>query len=80
MGAVRKDLVNVSSAKKALLKKFSGRSWFRGAGIAPSKAGVKLRLNVVPHTDAQREEIPKKFRGFDVEVVFIDTYKARQLG
>lgn len=74
--ATRADLKNVSSAKKALLKKFSGRPWFRGAGIAP---GPKLRLNVTPDTNATAEEIPKQFRGFDVEVVFIDTYKARQL-
>lgn len=74
------NLSDVSSAKKALLKKFSSRPWFRGAGIAPSKAGVKLRLNVVPDTDTKHEDIPKKFHGFDVEVVFIDTYKARGLG
>ena len=78
--ATKADLKNVSSAKKALLKKFSGRPWFRGAGIAPSKTGLKLRLNVTPEMNATAEEIPKQFRGFDVEVVFIDTYKMRQLG
>ena len=55
-------------------------AWFRGAGIAPSKTGLKLRLNVTPDANAKAEEIPKQFRGFDVEVVFIDTYKIRQLG
>ncbi|HEU0005584.1 MAG TPA: hypothetical protein VFS12_06275 [Terriglobia bacterium] len=78
--ATKVDPKSVSSAKKALLKKFSGRPWFRGAGIAPSKAGLKLRLNVTPDANATRGEIPKKFRGFDVEVVLIDTYKARGLG
>lgn len=71
------DLKGASSAKKALLKKFAGRPWFRGAGIAPSKAGLKLRLNVAPGAKGARGEIPRTFRGFDVEVVLIDTYKPR---
>ncbi len=35
--ATKADLKNVSSAKKALLKKFSSRPWFRGAGIRTFK-------------------------------------------
>jgi hypothetical protein len=77
---VTDDLKDVSTAKEALVKKFAGRPWFRGAGIAPSKGGLKLRLNVAPGTKGARGEIPRTFQGFEVEVVLIDTYKPRGAG
>jgi hypothetical protein len=71
------DRRDVSSAKKALSKKFARRPWFRGAGVVPSKSGLKLRLNVAPDATGARTEIPATFRGFEIEVVLIDTYKPR---
>jgi len=71
------ELERVQKAKTALHEKFRGRSWFRGVGIAPKAGGMALRLNADPAQREDAAEIPKEFEGFDVEVVFIDTYKPR---
>ncbi len=71
------ELERVQKAKAALQEKFGGRSWFRGVGIAPKAGGMALRLNADPAQREDAAEIPKKFQGFEVEVVFIDTYKPR---
>ena len=71
------ELERVQKAKDALHEKFGDRSWFRGVGIAPKAGGMALRLNADPAQREDAAEIPKKFQGFEVEVVFIDTYKPR---
>ena len=71
------ELQRIRKAKGALQEKYGGRSWFRGAGIAPKEGGMALRLNVDPAQRAEAEDIPREFQGFEVEVVFIDAYKPR---
>ena len=71
------DTEDLQSAKRALVKKFSSRPWFRGAGIVPSKNGPALRLNVSAPEAVKEDELPKSFHGYEVEVVFIERYEKR---
>lgn len=74
----RNDVSNIQAAKKALLEEFGERPWFRGAGIAPGARGLQLRLNVDPEAELGDDEIPKRYRGFAVEVVRIRSYRPRR--
>ncbi len=72
------DMRGLQRAKQALAQKYGKRAWFRGVGIAPSESGLVLRLNVDPTSEASKEKIPRSFRGYKVEIVFIRGYKPRQ--
>ena len=71
------DIEALRNAKKALLRRYGKCAWFRGAGIASSKSGMVLRLNVDPTVDVEEGEIPDSFEGFEVDMVFIRSYKPR---
>lgn len=64
-------------AKKAVLEKFGDRKWFRGVGIAPSKRGLCLRLNVDRTAVDADEDVPKEFHGHRLDIVYIKGYKKR---
>lgn len=71
------DLERLRHAKRALLEQYGDRKWFRGAGIAPSKSGLVLRLNVDPGATTENDAPPDSFQGWPVEIVFIKSYKKR---
>ena len=73
------DIKALQRAKQALREKYGSRDWFRGVGIAPSNAGIGLRLNVDPAVHVAEGEIPKSFRGYSIEVVFIRGYEPRKV-
>lgn len=77
MSSPAPDIEGLTRAQQALKEKYGKRAWFRGVGIAPSKSGLILRLNVDPTAGVSEGEIPKRFRGFDVDVVFIQRYERR---
>lgn len=68
----------IERAKNALLKEFGQRPWFRGAGIAPGKEGLQLRLNVDPEAKLAEGEIPERFHGFPLKIVLIAAYRPRE--
>ena len=74
---MKERLESLQFAKRELIKQFSGRAWFRGAGIAPGKSGPVLRLNVDRGALDKEDEIPHKFLGETVEIVFISQYRPR---
>lgn len=65
-------------AKEALKQRYGDRAWFRGVGIAPSKSGFVLRLNVDPSARVSKHKIPRSFHGYRIEVVFIRGYEPRK--
>jgi hypothetical protein len=71
------DTQRIRSAKRALIEQFGDRTWFRGAGIAPTTEGLGLRLNVASDAQLAEDEIPESFEGFPVEVVRIQRYLPR---
>ncbi len=73
----RPDIEALRSAKRALLEEYGDCAWFRGAGIGPSGSGMGLRLNVDPDVEVADEEIPKSFRGYAIDVVYIGDYEPR---
>jgi len=74
---MKERLDSLRSAKRELVKQFGGRAWFRGAGIAPGKSGMVLRLSVDRRALTKEDEVPHEFRGEPVEVVFISQYGPR---
>jgi hypothetical protein len=66
-------------AKRALTKKYGGRRWFRGVGIAPAKGGLCLRLNVDPDATVEEGEIPETFHNIAIEVVRTKGYGPRKV-
>jgi len=74
------DAESLRRAKEALKDAYGGRSWFRGVGIAPLGSGLALRLNVDPTANLSADEIPKMFRGYKVDVVYIRAYEPRRQG
>jgi len=74
-GAV--EVRSAREAKEALRARFAARSWFRGVGIAPGEGGLVLRLNVDPGAELAEGEVPERFGGLRVEVVYIGGYEAR---
>lgn len=77
MTTSNKDIERIRKAKEGLIKEFGHADWFRGAGIAPAESGWVLRLNVDPDTELGEQHLPVQYQGFDVEVVYIGTYKLR---
>ena len=71
------DINELRRAKEALQGKYGDRPWFRGVGIARTKSGLGLRLNIDPAVKLREGEVPKTFRDYPVEVVFIGSYKPR---
>lgn len=71
------DLAEVQRAKKALMAEYGDCTWFRGVGIAPSPVGFSLRLNVDPAAGLSKRDLPTRYRGIPVEVVFIGEYRHR---
>ena len=69
---------SLQRAKRALLKKFGERAWFRGVGIVPTDAGLGLRLNVDPDVEVEEEEIPATYRRIPIEIVQTKGYKPRK--
>ena len=65
-------------AKRALLKKFGEREWFRGVGIVPTDAGLGLRLNVDPDVEVEENEIPTTYRRISIEIVKTRGYEPRK--
>ena len=74
---MKQRLESLQLAKRELIKQFGGRAWFRGAGIAPGKSGPVLRLNVDRGALEKEDEVPHKFLGATVEIVFISHYRPR---
>ena len=74
------QLASVTRAKEQLKASVSENSWYRGVGIARSKSGFMLRLNVDADADVTEDELPESVGGFEVEVVFIHEYKPREGG
>lgn len=71
------DIERLQAAKDALKAEYGDRAWFRGVGIAPASNGLCLRLNVDPAVHVADDEIPQRYRGHAVEVVFIEKYEPR---
>ncbi len=71
------DIEALRSAKRALLEKYGDCPWFRGVGIGPSGSGMSLRLNVDPRVEVADAEIPKSFRGYAIDIVYIGDYEPR---
>jgi len=72
------SLRSLRDAKRALLKKFGERAWFRGVGIVPTDAGLGLRLNVDPDVEIDDEEIPATYRKISIEIVQTKGYESRE--
>ncbi len=72
------QIQELQRAKEALREQYGRRAWFRGVGLAPSDAGLILRLNVDPAVKVDPAEIPHEFRGHPVDVVYIGAYKPRR--
>ena len=78
--SARPDPAELRRAKDALREKYGRYDWFRGVGIAPSETGLALRLNVDPSAGVPLNKLPKTFRRYDVEIVFIQGYEPRVSG
>jgi len=70
------DATELRRAKEALQAEYGDRAWFRGAGIAPGKDGLVLRINVDPDR-AGDDEIPEIYHGHEVQIVYTKGYEAR---
>ena len=77
MSSEADDIEAMQRAKKALHEKYGKCAWFRGVGIAPSKSGLVLRLNVDPNVKVAKDEIPHSYQGIKVNIVRIGSYKPR---
>jgi hypothetical protein len=69
------QLAIAQSAKQHLAESLAGKTWVRGIGISPLKAGYGLRLNVDPASAP--DELPASFEGVPVEIVRIAGYSPR---
>ncbi|MFK8029065.1 MAG: hypothetical protein AB8G18_02405 [Gammaproteobacteria bacterium] len=62
-------------AKRMLHKRCVSHDWYSGVGIVPASSGLGLRVTVNRKPDGGA--VPETYYGYDVEVVVIGGYTAR---